>query len=260
MEPSRTVSLIALKCLKYVFLNTWERLHARYTPTWSARKRASDGTVKSRATPCVKMSSYFLKTVLLWELEDGAVDMCCPVQLFWCLLQRLEHCLENGQLPNYFNPNCNLIASMSTLTIKLASAAVQFIKKNPMKAILMEPSTDRHNRDQRPLWVSLRVSIQMELGRLHTVSKTFNSGCKKELFSRWRQTDRWVCNSCHCHHIESDNIPNLIELMCLMDVNRQRCYRNMCGRGESYLLITRPGSPRSLKSMLIDLVSSNALS
>lgn len=72
-------------------------------------------------------TTYQLKTCFLHELEyalqSGEIDSSgdngvpnCEISIFWAnrIINRLSKCVENRNLPSYFEPNKNLLAMEGT--------------------------------------------------------------------------------------------------------------------------------------------------
>ena len=197
---------------KYTFSNAWEKQNVLCSPKCSSKKRAHDGTLIQPCTTNGKFPSYFLNTVLLWELEDGDNDTCCPVKLLCCLLNRLNKFLENRCIPNYFIPGCNLLDSTPPQDITCARVTVDYLLTNTLTAIIkMNPC--------RRLWGhgDLRSNLLKRLGDLYKLGRILSASCKKEIIYKWRIRTRWVCNSCQGNHEESRDIKKIQNILPLCD-------------------------------------------
>ena len=63
------------------------------------------------------ITSYHLKTTLLWVLEEHGNDYDQEDEVVTKLLHKLRYFLHKGRLPQYFNPNINLIDSQDKVNI-----------------------------------------------------------------------------------------------------------------------------------------------
>ena len=99
--------------------------------------RIHNGTDDGRSYVC----SYHLKNVFLYYLERiPHSKITSPFGLMKGLFHDLLTCLNNGELPHYFLPGCNLLASVGQDEKQLAIQAIQTILLNPISAILKCPS------------------------------------------------------------------------------------------------------------------------
>ena len=93
------------------------------------------------------ISSYHLKNVLFWTLEEpGAWEVSCAFVLFLLLVEKLSGYLKSPEsgspacrLPLYFLPDCNLLENVPISELEFARQAVRRIQKDPVHAILMSP-------------------------------------------------------------------------------------------------------------------------
>ena len=87
------------------------------------------------------VSSYHLKTVLLWCLEQESTwQEECPFLLMLILLKTLDHHLVTGILPHYFNPDCNLLQSIPKEELDFARSCAGEILCDPANSIINAPS------------------------------------------------------------------------------------------------------------------------
>ena len=89
-----------------------------------------------------KVGSYHLKTTLLHYLEefpDVFTPDFLPFDIFVHLCQALDRYLQEGFLPNYFDPRCNLLECVPQEEISCAKAVLQEILNDPVKAIICSP-------------------------------------------------------------------------------------------------------------------------
>ena len=87
------------------------------------------------------LSSYHLKNVLMWTLEEmnnSIWETASSVQLFHLLLKSLEKYLEAGRLPHYWNVKRNLFAYCHKIDINQALGIVSSVQKK-----LVYGTTDR---------------------------------------------------------------------------------------------------------------------
>ena len=232
---------------KYTFSNAWENQNGLATPKCSPRKRTHDGALIKPVVTNGKFPSYFHKTILLWELEEGvnqSNDMSCPVELLCCLLHRLSDCLENRCIPNYFIPGCNLLDSTPPQDITCARVTVDYIQKNTLAAIIrMNPCRSFYGDDD------LRTNLLKRLSDLRKLGRDLGASCKTEMLSKWRKNYSWVCNSCQEEHEESKDIQKLENILCMLDNRRVKQYLSMCDRDYKPGIDERSGL-RKLQSML----------
>ena len=87
------------------------------------------------------VSSYHLKTALLHHLEKTPPSQInSPFQLMINVLHDLHMYLEEGTLPHYFLPKCNLLATVGHDEQQVALQAIKDIYSDPVIAILKSPS------------------------------------------------------------------------------------------------------------------------
>ena len=111
--------------IKYVF--------KRLIKTFRGTDKAFDG----RST----VGSYYLKTVFLRLLEKTPPTMIRSQFVFMiCLLSDLDGYLKAGNLPHYFLPECNLLATVGPEERRLARDVIQHILSDPLRAILTSPA------------------------------------------------------------------------------------------------------------------------
>ena len=103
---------------------------------WNTGVKAEDGRKH--------VSSYHLKTVLLWSLEFRSTwrEECC-FRLMVLLLRNLAIFLTCKVLPHYFNPKCNLLQNISREELGLARSCVEDILSDPVQSIINAPSDRR---------------------------------------------------------------------------------------------------------------------
>lgn len=91
-----------------------------------------------------KIGSYHMKTTLLWELEEPAVwGARCPFKLLMNLLNRMLGYLQNGSMPHYFIPQCDLLQCVSSADQLATQECINQILTNPIPAIIMSPSSPK---------------------------------------------------------------------------------------------------------------------
>ena len=93
-------------------------------------------TVHSHALKEPKaLISYHLKNVFLWTCEEVPREDWTPDNIASCffgLLDRLEKCLQRGEIPSYFIPSNNLIDRYERGVLQELAARVCEIRKNPL--------------------------------------------------------------------------------------------------------------------------------
>lgn len=85
---------------------------------------------------CTLLTSYHLKTLLLWASERHPADTWSDENIAVCflgLVDDLLHSLVNGSCPHYFIPEINLFANCSTDHLQLIARQVSAIRKYPLK-------------------------------------------------------------------------------------------------------------------------------
>ena len=92
------------------------------------------------------ISSYHLKTVLLWELEQPTIwQRECPFHVLMLLLERLASTLQpatNGTRPrfdHYFLTQCDLIESVPDDEISVTLRCITDIQEDPLAALIRAP-------------------------------------------------------------------------------------------------------------------------
>ena len=92
------------------------------------------------------VGSYCLKTVLLNHLEriGGPATIGSKLALLHGLLYDLDLCLRVGNIPHHFIPNCNLLEKVASHERRIARNVIKRIQYDPLRAILMCPTTPKH--------------------------------------------------------------------------------------------------------------------
>ena len=86
------------------------------------------------------VGSYHLKTVLLHYMEKEPPSLSgSPSELFLELLGLLRAFLVEGNLPNFFLPECDLLSTVGKPERECALRAVQMVLDHPMEAMLLSP-------------------------------------------------------------------------------------------------------------------------
>ena len=133
--------------LKYAF----KRLIKKFRGT----KTAADG----RST----VGSFYLKTTFLRHLERRPPIMIrSQLDLMFGLLYDLDGYLMKGNLPHYFLPACNLLATVGPEERRLARDVIQHILSDPVRAILTCPT--------RPCEIYGKVRPDALVAAFHQVS------------------------------------------------------------------------------------------
>ena len=104
-------------------------------------KTAIKGTVMST---CKLLTSYHLKTLLLWASERHPPDYWSDDNIAVCflgLLDDLLHALVNHSLPHYFIPKLNLLANCSPDHLYHIASQVSAIRQCPVKRLQI-PGSD----------------------------------------------------------------------------------------------------------------------
>ena len=87
-----------------------------------------------------KISSYHIKTVLMWELENNHGNHNeCPFELVQRIFLRLDKCLSKGRLDNYFDRHCNLLERVEKREIAFTKENTKKILNDPLTYILHCP-------------------------------------------------------------------------------------------------------------------------
>ena len=87
------------------------------------------------------VGSYHLKTVLLHHLEKRPPTMIwSQLDLMFALLYDLDAYLKEGELPHYFLPECNLLATVGPEERYISRNVIKHILSDPLSAILMCPT------------------------------------------------------------------------------------------------------------------------
>ena len=91
-----------------------------------------------------KVSSYHLKTVLLHVLEEDPTSQEREAfELMLILYHRLHTFLQQGRLPHYFLPECDLFATVDSSERQSAEQAVHAALQDPIKALLLSHQDPR---------------------------------------------------------------------------------------------------------------------
>ena len=98
-------------------------------------------TSKQTAEPCKNdvsvVCSFHMKNVLLWQLEEvDSWQHMCSFRLMIQLLIRLDHHLETGHLPHYFNPECNLLDNVQEAELMMTRHCIKIILSDPVDAMI----------------------------------------------------------------------------------------------------------------------------
>lgn len=96
------------------------------------------------SSTCNLLTTYHLKTLLLWASERYPPDWWSNENVAGCflgLLDDLLHSLVNGACPHYFIPELNLFANCSTDHLFFLASKVSAIRKFPLK-YLKRPGED----------------------------------------------------------------------------------------------------------------------
>ena len=89
-----------------------------------------------------KVGSYHLKTVLLHVLEENPpVQQKEPFKFMLTLFCRLRIFIQQGILPHYFLPKCNLLATVDSTERQFALRAVRVALDDPIKGLLSISTT-----------------------------------------------------------------------------------------------------------------------
>ena len=88
-----------------------------------------------------RVGSYHLKTTLLNHLEkESPSKINSAFHVMMSVFQDLYTYLTNGNLPHYFFPECNLLATVGYDERQIALQAIQDIISDPITTILQCPS------------------------------------------------------------------------------------------------------------------------
>ena len=81
--------------------------------------------------------SFYMKTGLLWLLEEADTwQDTNSFRLMIQLLVRIDHHLETGNLPHYFNPACDLLDNVPEKVLELTKKCVKVILNDPVDAMI----------------------------------------------------------------------------------------------------------------------------
>ena len=104
------------------------------------RFRGANVAADGRST----VGSYYLKTAFLRLLEKTPPTIIwSQLDLMRGLLSDLDGYLKAGNLPHYFLPECNLLATVGPEERRLARNVIQLILSDPLHAILTCPTEPR---------------------------------------------------------------------------------------------------------------------
>ena len=105
-----------------------------------SREPRSPTETDGRSTIC----SFHMKTILLWTLEQPFVwQQECPFRVMILLLFTLDSFLGWGKLPHHFNPDCDLLDTVSEHEVQFTRACIEGILRDPVAAIVSSPSKHR---------------------------------------------------------------------------------------------------------------------
>lgn len=82
------------------------------------------------------LSSYHIKTIVLWTVEKLSMHTWAEESIVMCVLQILDsitHCLVQGQCPNYFILECNLFQNIPRDVLRTTARQISKIRRNPKK-------------------------------------------------------------------------------------------------------------------------------
>jgi hypothetical protein len=85
------------------------------------------------------LSSYMMKNILFWTLENTHPQNWGEGRIFWCinaLLNTLHNCLESRTLSSYFLPSLNLICHLDIKVISWLAERVRSIQRNLFEIIM----------------------------------------------------------------------------------------------------------------------------
>ena len=110
-----------------------------------------------------EISSYHLKTVLLYTMEETP-PCSFPDQntfkMFVLLLKNLENYLQNGNLPHYFDPRCDLLETLHRDELERAKHIMGDILTDPISAILSSITHPEHLFGSTFRLLQLRAALQ----------------------------------------------------------------------------------------------------
>lgn len=76
-----------------------------------------------------KIASYYLKTLVLWEVLERENDrkfwQQSPAALFQILVRKFYIALQTGTIPYFWNKENNLIGNINTETLRLYAAKLE---------------------------------------------------------------------------------------------------------------------------------------
>ena len=88
-----------------------------------------------------RVGSYHIKITFLRHLEKRHPSkITSPFDLMFDLLRDLDGCLEDGKLPHYFLPDCDLLETVGSEERHIARQAIRNILYDPVAAILTSPT------------------------------------------------------------------------------------------------------------------------
>ena len=152
------------------------------------------------------VGSYHLKTTLFNYLEKTSpskFDSAFPVMM--TLFQELRAYLKRGNLPHYFLPECNLLATVGCNERQIALQAIQDIVSDPAAALLKCPS--------EPLEIYGDICPDALVAAFHRVSVYRCGGRSRE---------------------------DLVQLLCQLDQTRERRYQRLVRTDELVKVSSRP--------------------
>lgn len=85
------------------------------------------------------LTSYHLKTIMLWMCENTPPELWTPDHLgqaFLALLDKVIRCLKDGRISNYFVPECNLIDLVKKDDLNEWLKKLEAIRQNPVPHLL----------------------------------------------------------------------------------------------------------------------------
>ena len=176
-------------------------------------KRHRDGNVIGDGRSHV--GSYHMKTTLLNLLEKTPPsNFHSAFQVMMNVFQDFSNYIENGYLPHFFLPECNLLATVGCNEQQIALKIIQDIFCDPTAAILKCPS--------EPCGIYGDISADVLVAAFHRIST--HPSCERSwehLFQLLSRLDRWR-QQCYRGQMELDESlgrsgrPELIALVDMM--------------------------------------------
>ena len=116
----------------------WACIASKYVlKRFIADLRGSDQAGDGRS----RVGSYHIKTTFLRHLEKRHPSkITSPFDLMLDLLRDLDDYLEDGKLPHYFLPECDLLETVGSEERHIARQAIKNILSDPVAAILTSPT------------------------------------------------------------------------------------------------------------------------